>query len=387
MTVGLVVAGAGARGAYEAGALSVLVPRMSAQGSRPQVLVGTSAGALNVVGLAALAHLPPDEATRQLVQMWQDVHIGGVFAVGPSVVGDVVRFGGQLLGLGVRLPSLLDTRPQRRTLSRLLPIDQLHENVATGLVDAVAVAATSTTGGTVVFVEKKPSLPLPARDDRRNITYVDTRLTIDHVLASAAVPMAFRPVRVHTPDRAAGWYLDGGIRLNVPLKPALDLGCEQLGVVATQPASWPAAAPPRGQGRRPDVFRAAAVSLQALMGDRMIEDLRTLSAINELVTAGANARRYRHVPFLFAGPPPQQADAIGELANAAFHDSYAGIGGVRNPTMWALDRLIGGSDSDHGELLSFLFFDRAFTAPAAELGAAHARGSVAPRRGWRSTLR
>ncbi len=383
---GLVVAGAGARGAYEAGALSVLVPRMAARGAQPRVLVGTSAGALNVVGLASLAHLPPDEAAQELVRMWQHVRIAGVFAVAPGVIEDVTRFAGQLLGLPTRLPSLLDTRPQRQTLSSLVSIEQLHENVTSGPVDAVAVATTSAaTGGTVVFVEKKPSVPLPPNDDRRNITYVDTKLTIDHVLASAAVPVAFRPVHVPTPRHVAGWYLDGGIRLNVPLKPALDLDCDQLGVVATQPASWPEQ---RLGVRRPspDVFRATAVSLQALMGDRMVEDLRTLSTVNELVAAGAKVDRYRRVRFLFAGPPSGEADAIGRLANDVFRATYAGLGAVRNPTLWALGRLIGGRDSDHGELLSFLFFDSAFTTPAAALGAEHARRTLPRREGWQTAL-
>lgn len=50
--VGIVIAGAGARGAHEAGALSVIVPRLAAAGARPRVFVGTSAGALNNTLLA-----------------------------------------------------------------------------------------------------------------------------------------------------------------------------------------------------------------------------------------------------------------------------------------------------------------------------------------------
>src|SRR5674536_401032 len=55
--VGLVLAGGGARGAYEVGALSVLLPALEAAGQRPSVLVGTSVGAINIAYFAANAHL------------------------------------------------------------------------------------------------------------------------------------------------------------------------------------------------------------------------------------------------------------------------------------------------------------------------------------------
>jgi len=60
-TVGLVLPGGGARGAYEAGALSVLMPALQERGERVEVFCGTSVGAINVATLAASAHLPADE--------------------------------------------------------------------------------------------------------------------------------------------------------------------------------------------------------------------------------------------------------------------------------------------------------------------------------------
>lgn len=379
--VGLVVAGAGARGAYEAGALSVLAPAMAADGHPPTVLVGTSAGAINVVALAALADDGWRKATDAVVEMWSDVSLSDVTDVLPSLAADVPRYTGQLFGLPTRLTSLLDTSRERDALAARLHLDRVHRNVGSGLIDAVAVATTLTsTGETVVFVEKRPSVPLPPRDDTRNITYVATELTVEHVLASSAVPVAFRPVEIEGPSAVAGWHLDGGVRLNVPLKPAIKLGCRRLGVVSTHPGGWPMGPLPMPDAS-PDVFRAAALTLQAVLNDRMVEDLHTLSKINGLAARASGEPDAHEIEFLFVGPPNDQAGRLGQLANEVAAEQYAGLRGVGHPGAWLLDHLIGGDQTDHGELLSFLLFESPFTTQAATLGAEHAAAALtAPRR-------
>ncbi len=62
--VGLVLSGGGARGAYEIGVLSVLAPILEARNERAQIIVGTSAGAINAALLAAGAHLPLARRSR-----------------------------------------------------------------------------------------------------------------------------------------------------------------------------------------------------------------------------------------------------------------------------------------------------------------------------------
>ncbi|WFR72851.1 patatin-like phospholipase family protein [Prescottella defluvii] len=191
-------------------------------------------------------------------------------------------------GVHTRLPSLLDTERLRGLLARWLPLDSLHQNIDDGRIGAVAVTTTSTaTGSTVVFVEKNPSIALPPPDIGRNITYVETWLTVDHVLASAAVPLLFRPIQVREPERWRGWYVDGGLRLNAPLVPAIAFGCERLGVVATQPMTSAASPPPSARRRtlgepasdraQPDVYAVAALTMRVLLADRMIEDLHRLA--------------------------------------------------------------------------------------------------------------
>lgn len=368
-TVGLVLSGGGARGAYEAGALSELLPQMDAAGEAPSRLVGTSAGALNVVALAGLAQQGWAAATKQLRDWWSTVRFSDIARVPSSALKDVGSYVAQLVGGKAELLSLLDTRPMRHTLEQRLPMEAMHANIRDGVIDAVAVAATSTaTGGTVVFVEAAPGVRMPRDDRKRNIRYVGTELTVDHVLASAAVPVAFRPVLIP----GHGYCVDGGVRLNTPLKPALKLGCEHVAVVATHPLTWTAQACDEAS---PDVFAVASLLLKAVLVDHMLEDLRTLVKINKLARA-ATSSGYRTVSVKFVGPPADQAHAIADKARQIRPSLPA------DSDVWLLERLLGGAAGERAELLSFLLFQPAFTNALAELGAAHAQHPT----GWRTTL-
>ena len=117
--VALVLAGGGARGAYEAGALSVLLPLLEERGERPRILIGTSVGALNVSFLAANAHLPMDELIANVLAIWESIRWTGV-ARRLLSGGSLLRAGeyaGEVVGLpGAHLESLLDPQPLRTTL-------------------------------------------------------------------------------------------------------------------------------------------------------------------------------------------------------------------------------------------------------------------------------
>src|ERR1700737_585540 len=68
--VGLVLAGGGARGSYERGALSVLLPSLHERGELPSIFVGTSVGAINATSVAATSHLPVGEAISLELARW-----------------------------------------------------------------------------------------------------------------------------------------------------------------------------------------------------------------------------------------------------------------------------------------------------------------------------
>lgn len=366
--VGLVLAGGGARGAYEAGALSVLLPVMERRGERPQILIGTSAGALNVSFLGATAHQPPDQVIRTALGIWASVRWSEVARqlISTASFARAAAYVGEFLGIpGSRLESLLDPKPLRETLRERVDFEQLAENVKAGRVASAGVVATSTlTGRSVVFHSGGPSLP---PDRRRGIDYVPTALSEDQVLASAAIPTVFPAVHVGRPAEARGWYIDGGTRLNTPIKPALALGAERVVVIGVDSL---ATGPPQLAGeRRPDALQAAGQVLLGLLDDQLRADLLTLATVNELAPRTGRSRAgKRQVPYIVIAPA--RRDEIAGRALEVVRRHYGGLlGSFRSPNIALLSRAVaGGTDEQHAALLSFLLFVPEFTSALIDLG-------------------
>jgi NTE family protein len=376
--VGLVLAGGGARGAYELGALSVLLPSLHERGELPSIFVGTSVGAINATSVAAMSHLPVGEAISLELARWGEVDRDAVIRpILARLPLTALRFAGGVLGLpGVRLQSLLDPSPLRRNLHRWIDWAQLHRNVAHGSVYSLAVIATAArTGRAVAFVEGH--LEATAHNSHV-IDYVSTPIEDTHVRASAAIPILFPPVRVTRPAEVSGWYVDGGTRLNTPIKPAIDLGAERILIIGTGSV----VPPPKHAGRHdapaPDVGVSALHLLQGALADPLIDDVRTLGDINRfhadgaLSPASADDRRargrppYRPIPYIFIAP--RGPGAIANLAEQIFRTRYGGLRALRSPDLAVLSRLLGGDSPTHGELLSYLLFDREFIAALIAMG-------------------
>jgi NTE family protein len=367
-TVALVLAGGGARGAYEVGALSVLIPALEREGRRPQLLVGTSVGALNVAFLAAMADRPADEVIAEGELIWSEIRYGQVLSGLGSLRG-LKRLGtylGGVVGLPLRATGILDPAPLEKTIEELVPFGRLERNVADGIIHAAVVATSAASSRSVVFHTSGSS---PEYDDRRGIEYVRTGLEPEHVRASAAIPVLFPAVRVERPAGARDWYFDGGTRLNTPIKPALTLEADRVVVVGLN--SIAGRPEPRGD-HQPDIFEGVSQILHAVLVDPLVNDVRTLAGVNAMVAdaaeAGAEIRGRRAVPYVFVAP--RTVDAIGEIAVEVYREYYAGAAGFkRSPDLALLGRLVGGGrDAVHGELLSYLFFAPEFARELLALG-------------------
>jgi NTE family protein len=348
--VGLVLSGGGARGAYEIGVLSVLLPEMAARGEQVEIIVGSSIGSLNALGLAArLGRMPPEQACEELRSVWESLRLDQLLSRHWFISG--VRTGwhaaGQALGRGP-LRSVLDPSPMPGTVARIIPqedLDHAHAHVESGALRAVAVTGTAPgLARTVVFHDSGLDLE---EDIGRGIRYARGRIGHEHLLASSAIPALFPPVEVRTPKGFGGWYVDGGVRLNTPLKPALELGARRLVVIGLT-APW--AEGPHdedGPALEPDVFDSISQAVHAIFADYMAQDLRTL--------ARANQTERETIPYIFVAP---EHHSLARLAQEVLEERYGGVRGfLRDSHLTVLRRAMGGTSRlGHAELMTQLLF-------------------------------
>ncbi len=379
--VALVLPGGGARGAYEIGALSVLLPALHARGERVSIFCGTSVGALNAALLGSLAAETVDAQVEGALQRWRTMRKGDVIApiIGPRSLLTVARLVGEALEIpGLRLGSLLDPSPIRGNIERWIDWLALHRNVRSGVVDAVCVVATAlSTGTSVAFVETRHRAPRARAGD--DVRYVRSALAGEHVRASAAIPLLFPPVKVGQPLAAADHYVDGGTRLNSPIKPALALGAERVIVIGFEP--FGAHPTPHVRNGTPRLADVAANVIDGLLVDQVRNDLHRLAAINSFFVespTSASSRSavayrtaygqhpYRRVSYALVAP--SRPGEIGALAERIFNERYGGLRGLRDPDFPLMSRLLGGQTRSRGELLSFLLFERTFVEGLIEAG-------------------
>ncbi len=385
MSVAVVLPGGGARGAYEVGALSALLPAHEERGERVSIWSGTSVGAINAAVLASLAHLPVQEQVEGGLAIWKGLRKEDVIArmVGPGGARMALRLFGHALGVpGVGLASVLDPSPLAGNLDRWVDWQRLARNVRANEVDAVCVVATRLATGTPVgFVASRSAIPNRSSNE---IRYVKTRLRGEHVLASAAIPVLFPTVEVKAPRAAAGHYTDGGTRLNSPLKPAVDLGADKVIVIGFEPFK-PAAETPASARRQPSIADVAVNVLDGLLVDQVGNDLRRVAAINSFFvedhTLGpiGSPRTYRMARGLapyrrisYALVAPTRPGEIGRLAERTFSERYGGIRALRDVDFAVMARVLGAGNRSRGEFLSFLLFDRQFVTALIEMGRADA---------------
>jgi NTE family protein len=310
-TLGLVLTGGGARGAYQVGVLKWIARNYPEL--RVPVLTGVSAGAVNVASLAvspgSLA-----QAVTALEHLWRGLHVEHVFRVDPRTLSrNAMSWAIRLVSGGSKgapeVRGMLDTQPLRELLEDVLaPVDGeltgVDYNISRGALKAVAIVTTSyTTGETVVFLRGRDIEPWTGPQRRT----AQGPISVDTIMASTALPIFFPAVRIGNE-----WFGDGGIRLAAPLSPALRLGADRILAISTRhdPAAEESHAP--DITGYPPPAQVVGVLLNAVFLDLVDQDALRLERLNRLLERLPDEQRegMRPVKLLHIRP----SEDLGALA-------------------------------------------------------------------------
>lgn len=361
----VVMSGGGARAAYQVGLLRHLARRWPEL--EIPIITGVSAGAVNAAMLAR-HHGTFAQAVEELTSLWLELMPERVFRVDPlSLAGKVVRAGLQLASGGAgpaqRMRGMVSTDPLRAFLEEALSpvggeLTGIDYNLARGRLKAAAIITTSyTTGQSVIWVQGR-DIETWERPQRRSIS---CRLSVDHIMASTALPIFFPAVKV-----GSEWFGDGGIRLAAPLSPALHLGAHKVLAISTRYPSTRREADRRVVEGYPPPAQVLGVLYNAIFLDLIDQDVLRMERMNRLLKNLPEEKRLgmRVVDLLVVRP----SQDLGRLAR-----DYE----PQLPSAFRfLSRGLGTRDARSADLLSMVMFQPDYLRTLIELGEADAEAQA-----------
>jgi len=310
----LVLTGGGARAAYQVGVLRCLARHLPDVGV--DVITGVSAGAINAAFVASRS-APLAKVIDELSEVWRNLQLKDVIRIDSrSLARNVFGWGGKLISGGSRVAprvhGLVDTTPLRELLQRLFPsndkgeIAGIADNIVRCHPRAVAMTALDYTTGQTVTWADGCDIDTWKRPLRRGVREA---LTIDHIMASASLPLVFPAVRL-----GKHWFGDGGIRLSAPLSPALHLGATRMLAISTHYAKTVSEADEPQIAGYPPPAQILGQLMDAIFLDVMDEDTLRLQRSNEfLLDLPPELRRgYRPVDFTVIRPSQDIGAMAGE---------------------------------------------------------------------------
>ncbi|GAB4121513.1 MAG: patatin-like phospholipase family protein [Sideroxydans sp.] len=357
--IGLVLTGGGARAAYQVGVLKAIAEFLPYRARLPfEVICGTSAGALNAVTLAVNAR-HYRKGVRYLLNIWNNAHPADIYRT--DVLGVLSNSARWLAGLVLSMfgshrlnrVSLLDNRPLRTFLERTLPCELIQRHIEDGLLHAVSVTASGYgSGQSVTFYQGVADIQ-PWKRARR--VGVPTRLDIEHLLASSAIPFLFPAVHVNRE-----YFGDGSMRQIAPISSALHLGAERVLVISVGHGVAQDDIKRAKMDDYPSLAEVAGHALDSIFIDALEVDMERLLRINQTLSRIPPEVRpavgLRHIEALVIRPS-QPLEKVAER-----HTSDLPW------TIRLLLRLVGVMRGSGSNLLSYLLFDKRYCRTLIDLG-------------------
>jgi len=355
---GLILSGGGARAAYQIGVLRAIANILPRETRNPfDVISGTSAGALNAVSLATHAQRLRT-GVRTLEYVWKNLNSGQVYRLDSG--GIISSASNWVLAMITNRPtespvSLLNNAPLEELLKKLIRLERIQHNIDVGLLDAVAVTASSyTSGESVAFFQAVKGIEDWRGPHRKGAR---TRLTLKHLMASSAIPTIFPAVRIGNE-----FFGDGAIRQLAPTSTALHLGAQKIlaiGVSANRSPKDPDEVQKEDnpEPRHPSLSQIVGHILNSAFVDTLENDLEFLGHMNDVLPHVSQRKllkyniRHQVVDLLEISPSRD----LSEIASEHFDE-------LPRPLRLFV------KEASSGTLLSLLLFEPGYCNALMELG-------------------